>query len=233
MHGGGNTSLKGMVKTLPGDDVAALFVKASGIAMETITPADFVCLDLAYLRKLRALPSLSDETMANGNSGLHLLIPSDRLPSIETLMHAFIDRPAVVHTHPTAILTLTNRAEGEEAVAEALGDAVGVVPYVEAGLAFGRAVADELDRREGVPGDRRDAAWPDHLGSVSETGVRRYDRNGRQGGGVYRENAPAGLLRERAQRMGKPLAPGMEESHRCSGVCCRRHPAIRTSRTRK
>ena len=55
MHGGGNTSLKGMVKTLPGDDVAALFVKASGVAMETITPADFVCLDHAYLRKLRAL----------------------------------------------------------------------------------------------------------------------------------------------------------------------------------
>ena len=28
MHGGGNTSLKGVVKTLLGDDVAALFVKA-------------------------------------------------------------------------------------------------------------------------------------------------------------------------------------------------------------
>ncbi len=148
MHGGGNTSLKGTVKTLPGDDVAALFVKASGVAMDTITPADFICLDLAYLRKLRALPSLTDEIMAN-EFHLHMLTPSDRLPSIETLMHAFIDAAAVVHTHPTAILTLTNRDKGEEAIIEALGDTVGMVPYVNAGLAFGRAVADEIDRRKG------------------------------------------------------------------------------------
>src|SRR5512140_361003 len=112
MHGGGNTSVKGMVKTLAGDDVAALFVKASGIAMETITPAGFVCLDHAYLKKLRTAPALSDETMAE-EFRLRMLMPSDALPSIETLMHAFIDRPAVVHTHPTAILTLTNRAGGE------------------------------------------------------------------------------------------------------------------------
>ena len=39
MHGGGNTSMKGRVKTLAGDEVAALFVKASGIAMESMTPA--------------------------------------------------------------------------------------------------------------------------------------------------------------------------------------------------
>ena len=45
MHGGGNTSIKGRVKTLAGDEVAALFVKASGVAMETMTPAGFVCLD--------------------------------------------------------------------------------------------------------------------------------------------------------------------------------------------
>ena len=148
MHGGGNTSVKGMVKTLAGDDVAALFVKASGIAMETITPAGFVCLDHAYLKKLRTVPALSDETMAE-EFRLRMLMPSDALPSIETLMHAFIDRPAVVHTHPTAILTLTNRTAGEEAIVEALGDAVGVVPYVGAGLALGRAVADELDRLAG------------------------------------------------------------------------------------
>ena len=34
MHGGGNTSIKGRVKTLAGDEVAALFVKASGVAMD-------------------------------------------------------------------------------------------------------------------------------------------------------------------------------------------------------
>ena len=121
MHGGGNTSIKGRVKTLAGDDVAALFVKASGVAMESMTPAGFVCLDQAYLKKLRALSSLTDEAMA-GEFRTRMLRPSDALPSIETLMHAFLDRTAVVHTHPTAILTLANRVGGEETLVAALGE---------------------------------------------------------------------------------------------------------------
>ena len=150
MHGGGNTSLKGMVTTLAGDDVAALFVKASGVAMDTITPSGFVCLDHAYLKKLRTVSSLTDEIMA-GEFRMRMLKPGDALPSIETLMHAFIDRMAVVHTHPTAILTLTNRSRGEETIVAALGGGVGVVPYVNSGLALGRAVADELDRGKDNP----------------------------------------------------------------------------------
>ncbi len=148
MHGGGNTSLKGAFTTLAGDAKAALFVKASGVDMERITPAEFVCLDLGYLRRLRGLPSLADSVMAD-EFRTHLLRPSERLPSIETLLHVFIDSPAVIHTHPTAILALTNRVGAEEALAEALGDAVGLVPYVNSGLALGRAVADARDRQSG------------------------------------------------------------------------------------
>ncbi len=150
MHGGGNTSLKGRVTTLAGDDVAALFVKASGVAMDTITPSGFVCLDHAYLKKLRTVSSLTDEIMA-GEFRMRMLKPGDALPSIETLMHAFIDRTVIVHTHPTAILTLTNRYRGEETIVAALGGGVGVVPYVNSGLALGRAVADELDRGKDNP----------------------------------------------------------------------------------
>ena len=149
LHGGGNTSIQGRVKTLAGDDVAALFVKASGVALDTITPSGFVCLDHAYLKKLRAVSSLTDEIMA-GEFSMHRLKPGDALPSIETLMHAFLDKAGIVHTHPTAILTLTNRVGGEETIAAALGNDVGVVPYADAGLALGRAVADELDRRTGL-----------------------------------------------------------------------------------
>ena len=147
MHGGGNTSLKGVVKTVAGDDVAALFVKASGVALEAVLPSDFVCLDHAYLKKLRTVSSLTDEIMAD-EFRTRMLKPGDALPSIETLMHAFLDRRSIVHTHPTAILALTNRAGGEETIVAALGGDVGVVPYINAGLALGRAVADELDGRK-------------------------------------------------------------------------------------
>lgn len=147
MHGGGNTSLKGVIKTVAGDEVAALFVKASGVALEAVLPSDFVCLDHAYLKKLRTVSSLTDEIMAD-EFRTRMLKSGDALPSIETLMHAFLDRRCIVHTHPTAILALTNRAGGEETIAAALGGDVGVVPYTNAGLALGRAVADELDGRK-------------------------------------------------------------------------------------
>jgi len=147
MHGGGNTSLKGVIKTVAGDDVAALFVKASGVALETVLPSDFVCLDHAYLKKLRNVSSLTDEVMAD-EFRTRMLKPCDALPSIETLMHAFLDQRSIVHTHPTAILALTNRAGGEETIVAALGGDVGVVPYINAGLALGRAVADARDGRK-------------------------------------------------------------------------------------
>ncbi|MDP1989622.1 MAG: bifunctional aldolase/short-chain dehydrogenase [Syntrophales bacterium] len=172
MHGGGNTSIKDRVKTLAGDEVAALFVKASGIAMDVMTPAGFVCLDQAYLKKLRALSSLTDEAMA-GEFRTRMLRPFDALPSIETLMHAFIDRTAVVHTHPTAILALSSRVGGEETLVAALGDDIEVLPYVNSGLALGRAVADAYDR-----GKQLQAIVILHHGLITwgETPKEAYDR---------------------------------------------------------
>ena len=147
MHGGGNTSIKSVVKTLAGEKVAALWVKASGISMDRIAPGGFVCLDQTYLKKLRALASLTDEVMSC-EFRMRMLRPSDALPSIETLMHAFLDGTAVVHTHPTAILALGGRVGGPETLVTALGNDIGVVPYVNSGLALGRAVADEYDRKK-------------------------------------------------------------------------------------
>ncbi len=144
MHGGGNTSLKTTVVTLAGEEKSALFVKASGAPMDDIDPSGFVCLDRLSLAKLRAVPSLTDEAMA-GQFRTHLLLPSSLLPSIETLMHAFVGSAAVVHTHPAAVLALTNRDNSGDAIAQALGNGVGVVPYVSAGLGLGRAAADLLD----------------------------------------------------------------------------------------
>ena len=172
MHGGGNTSLKGIVKTLAGDDVAALFVKASGVPLESITPAGFVCLDQVYLKRLRTLSSLTDEAMA-GEFRTRRLKPSDALPSIETLMHAFIDKAVVVHTHPTAILALTNRAGGEKTVVAALGGDVGVLPYVNSGLALGQAVASACEK-----GKELQAIVILHHGLITwgETPKEAYDR---------------------------------------------------------
>jgi len=58
LHGGGNTSLKGTVTTLVGERVEALFVKGSGWDLAAIEPPGLPAVDLAHLRKLRALAEL-------------------------------------------------------------------------------------------------------------------------------------------------------------------------------
>ncbi len=148
LHSGGNTSLKTVVSTLTGGDVKALFVKASGVSMDAIGLNGFVCLDYARLGKFRGLHSLSDEEMA-GELRLCLLRSSVSLPSIETLMHAFIDRPCIVHTHPDAILCLTNREGGERECKKALGENVAVIPYANAGLSLANAASAAIMSQTG------------------------------------------------------------------------------------
>ena len=58
LHGGGNTSIKLRQKNILGEEQDVLFVKGSGVDLADITPAGFVALDLAFLRKLGALGNL-------------------------------------------------------------------------------------------------------------------------------------------------------------------------------
>ena len=116
-----------------GEEQSALFIKASGINLATIQPSDFVALDLAYLARLLDLTALSDEAMA-GEFACHCLRASSRRASVETLVHAVLPHDFVMHTHPSAILALTNRTDGAQAVAAALGQEIAMVPYALAGL---------------------------------------------------------------------------------------------------
>src|SRR6266498_2991359 len=65
LHGGGNTSVKLREKNLFGEDVDVLYVKGSGRDLATIDAAGFSPVPLEYMRKLSALPRLSDPQMVN------------------------------------------------------------------------------------------------------------------------------------------------------------------------
>jgi Uncharacterized conserved protein len=144
LHGGGNTSIKSSIQNIFGDKVPALYVKASGFNMATIGPDGFVALDGEYLKGLIRLHSLSDEAMAD-EFRLHLLKADKTLPSIETLMHAFVPEKCVIHTHPSSILALSNRTDGLAAMREACGPAVGIIPYAKVGFDLASAVAKAFD----------------------------------------------------------------------------------------
>src|SRR5690349_10261133 len=106
LHGGGNTSVKDAVVDVLGDRVPALFVKGSGWDLGSIEPAGFSPVDLRYLERMAALPTLSDDDMV-GAQRTHLLRAGAPDPSIETLLHAFLPQRYVDHSHADAILGLT------------------------------------------------------------------------------------------------------------------------------
>lgn len=150
MHGGGNTSCKGIFNTTADGEVPALFIKPTGKDMAKVLTADFIALDLASLKKLCSVRSLSDEEITAGFRQ-HMLRPSNNLPSIETPMHAFLEKKFIIHTHPSAILALADRTDAQEKVSEALGYAVGFIPYASLGLNLGHAVASEMTREKDPP----------------------------------------------------------------------------------
>ncbi len=146
LHGGGNTSVKSSVTTLLGDSCEVLFIKGSGWDLATIEPQGFPALDLNYLRRLRSLEELTDEDMVN-QFKTHMLDSSAPNPSIETLVHAFLPHKFIDHTHADAIVTLTNMADPEARLKEALGDTIGILPWIMPGFPLSRKVAELYEQR--------------------------------------------------------------------------------------
>jgi rhamnose utilization protein RhaD (predicted bifunctional aldolase and dehydrogenase) len=145
LHGGGNSSVKTLFTNLLGEQIRVVYVKASGYNMAHIEPNGYTGLDLDYLKKLRVLSELSDEEMVN-EFRTHMFDARAATPSIETLVHAFLPSKFVDHTHPDAILGLSNQQEGETRVREALGEDIAIVQYFPPGFKLAKAVADALEQ---------------------------------------------------------------------------------------
>jgi rhamnose utilization protein RhaD (predicted bifunctional aldolase and dehydrogenase)/NAD(P)-dependent dehydrogenase (short-subunit alcohol dehydrogenase family) len=149
LHGGGNTSVKAEVLTLLGDPMEMLFIKGSGWDLATIETQGFPALDLAYLRRLRVLPGLSDEEMVN-QFKTHMLDSSAPGPSIETLVHAFLPPRFIDHTHADAIVTLTNMADPAPRLRDILGDKVAILPWIMPGFPLAKALAECYETHPGL-----------------------------------------------------------------------------------
>ena len=150
-HGGGNVSVKTTRTDVMGNDVAVLCVKGSGWDMASIEPAGLPAVRLEGLRALRALDRLSDEDMVNSQR-LNLLDSGAPNPSVETLLHAFLPHTYVDHSHATAVLSITDQADGEGRCAEVFGQTMALVPYIMPGFALAKAAADIADRHPEAEG---------------------------------------------------------------------------------
>src|SRR3974377_1720475 len=141
LHGGGNTSVKTVVRDLLDEEVEVLCVKGSGWDMAAIEPAGLPAVRLAPLRKLRVREALSDEEMVRVQRA-NLLDPGAPNPSVETLLHAFLPHKYVDHTHSTAVLSLADQPNGKDICAEIYNGQAGIVDYVVPGFALAKSAAD-------------------------------------------------------------------------------------------
>ncbi|MCH2135588.1 MAG: bifunctional aldolase/short-chain dehydrogenase [Phycisphaerales bacterium] len=144
LHGGGNTSAKGTVMNIHGEEIEVLFVKGSGWDLATIEAPGFPACDLAALRALRSVEAMDDETMVR-EIRRTMLDPTGPTPSVETLLHAFLPHRFIDHSHADAIIALSNRPDGASICREVFGDRVIHLPWIFPGFPLAKAVADAVD----------------------------------------------------------------------------------------
>jgi rhamnose utilization protein RhaD (predicted bifunctional aldolase and dehydrogenase) len=127
---GGNVSWK---------DGDVLWIKASGTWLAEAAEKDiFVPVDLAHLRGAIGAGEFSASPKALGDSGLR--------PSIETMLHALMPHPVVVHVHAVEVLAHLVRENWLDGIKHGLGEKItwATVPYRKPGAELAEAVAAAL-----------------------------------------------------------------------------------------
>ena len=152
LHGGGNTSVKSRARDVTGAELDVLYVKGSGWDMGVIEPPGLPAVQLEPLLALAGVETLSDEDMVNlqRRSLLDSRAPN---PSVETLLHAWVPRTFIDHTHANAALVLTDQPHGEEICRDVYGDRAAIVPYIMPGFDLAKAAkaaADAHPEAEGL-----------------------------------------------------------------------------------
>src|SRR5690242_10303864 len=141
--GGGNTSIKSVERDHRGREIAVLRVKGSGSDLKSVQRKDFPGVRMDDIRALLDRDDMGDQEMV-GYLAHALQDPGGVRPSIETLLHGFVEAPAVVHTHADAIVSLTNNDRPREVLASVYGKDVIPLEYRRPGFKISREVADAI-----------------------------------------------------------------------------------------
>src|SRR3569833_2388779 len=89
LHGGGNTSVKTVVKDLFGQFQEVLYIKGSGWDLATIEAEGFAPVKMDVLKRMATLPQLTDSDMVSAQRAA-MLNPNAPTPSVEAILHAII-----------------------------------------------------------------------------------------------------------------------------------------------
>ncbi len=134
--GGGNTSAKlTQPDPLTGDPTRVLWVKGSGGDIGTMKLDGFATV---YLDKLLALAPRyhgpQDEDQMVGLYAHCTFNLNSRAASIDTPLHALVDRPHVDHMHPDAVIGIAASADSRALTQQIYGDEIGWLPWIRPGF---------------------------------------------------------------------------------------------------
>ncbi len=143
---GGNTSAKINEKNFRGEQVMVLRVKGSGTDLRTITRSGFPGVELGPVISLRSRRAMSDAEMVEYLA--HCLVDLNaKRPSIDALIHAFIDHVHVDHMHPDAIIALCTSKDGPKLMKQIYGDTAAWVPWLRPGFALAKQCGELINGR--------------------------------------------------------------------------------------
>ena len=136
--GGGNTSFK---------NESRIWVKASGISLETIDQKGFVCLSREKLKVIEDKEYSTDTVTREQevkNDLSAAIIESTLRPSVETSLHNIIDYSYVVHTHPTKLNALLCSKSAKKRSADLFDKAL-FIEYTDPGYILFKKVLREIE----------------------------------------------------------------------------------------
>jgi rhamnulose-1-phosphate aldolase/alcohol dehydrogenase len=143
---GGNTSAKITEKNFRGDQIVVLRVKGSGTDLRTITRPGFPGVELAPVLALRSRAAMNDAEMVDYLA--HCLVDlNSKRPSIDALIHAFIDHVHVDHMHPDAIIALCTSKDGPKLMKQIYGDTAAWLPWLRPGFALAKQCGELINGR--------------------------------------------------------------------------------------
>jgi rhamnose utilization protein RhaD (predicted bifunctional aldolase and dehydrogenase)/NAD(P)-dependent dehydrogenase (short-subunit alcohol dehydrogenase family) len=145
LHGGGNTSLKTLMRDFLSEEVEVLRVKSSGSDMAAIEADGLPAVRLLPMRKLRTIETIGDLELV-GIERANLIDPAAPNPSVEMMLHAFLPHKFIDHTHATAVLSVIDQPDGEKKCAEIFGKRVAFVPYLMPGFGLAKKAIDVFER---------------------------------------------------------------------------------------
>jgi len=141
--GGGNTSFK---------TEDELYIKASGIALATITKEGFVAMSRKLLKEMEHKvyarnPAKREEEVKQDLKGA-IIRPEHLRPSVETSLHNLIGYAFIVHTHPTVVNALMCSNHSAREVENLFGAEALFVEYTDPGYILFKKVQSRIREYE-------------------------------------------------------------------------------------